>query len=174
NGGVDWSYRLADGALDFLGEGETVTLISTVAVDDHHGGADTATVTVTLKGADDAPVIASADKAETATVNEAALTSGDPTPHLQTGTIHFSDVDLTDRPTATVSGQTASYLAADGHTVLSLTAADRAAIQHAFAIAAATGNTDNGAVDWSYSLADGALDFLAEGETVTLTSTVMV
>src|SRR5205085_1947463 len=88
NGGVDWSYRLADGALDFLGEGETVTLISTVAVDDHHGGADTASVTVTLKGADDAPVIASADKAETATVNEAALTSGDPTPHLQTGTIH--------------------------------------------------------------------------------------
>src|SRR5207248_2298067 len=114
------------------------------------------------------------DKTETTAVVETALTSGDPTPHVQAGTIRFSDVDLTDRPTATVSGQAASYLAADGHTVLSLTPAELSAIEQAFAIAPAPGNSNGGSVGWSYSIADSALDFLAAGETVTLVSTVLV
>src|SRR5205085_679636 len=61
NGAIDWTYKIADGSLDFLAAGEKVTLTSTVKVDDHHGGTDTSTVTVTITGTNDAPVIAAED-----------------------------------------------------------------------------------------------------------------
>ena len=177
NGAIDWSYGVADNALDFLAAGETVTLVSTVTVNDGHGGTAATPVTVTITGTDDAPVIAPADLAQTATLTEVAGQTGVTTPDASTpagGTIHFSDVDLTDTPTASVTAQTASYLAADGTTALTLTPDQLAAIEHGFTIAAEAGNTNNGAIDWSYGVADNALDFLAAGETVTLVSTVTV
>src|SRR5262249_56575293 len=102
NGAIDWTYQITDSSLDFLAAGEKVTLVSTVTVDDHHGGTDTATVTITITGTDNAPGIAAADKAETGSLTELANTTGssalDPNPAAG-GTIHFTDVDLTDRPT---------------------------------------------------------------------------
>ena len=124
------------------------------------------------------PVITAGDLAQTAVLTEVAGQTGVATPLDQStpasGVIHFTDVDLTDRPTASVTTQTATYLAADGHTVLTLTSGQLAAIKGAFAIAAEAGNTDNGAIDWSYKIADSALDFLAKNETVQLVSTVTV
>ena len=57
NGTVDWTYAIADHALDFIGAGQTVTVASTVAIDDRHGGVVDVPVTVTITGAEDAPVI---------------------------------------------------------------------------------------------------------------------
>ena len=177
NGAVDWSYSIADNALDFLAAGQTVKLVSTVTVGDGHGGTAATPVTITITGTDDAPVIAAADLGQTATLTEVAGQTGVTTADASTpagGTIHFTDVDLTDRPTASVTAQTATYLAADGSTPLTLTAGQLAAIEHGFTISAEAGNTNNGAVDWSYSIADNALDFLAAGQTVKLVSTVTV
>jgi len=52
-----WDYAVANSALQFLGGGETITLSFDVTVSDNHGGSDTETVTVTITGANDAPVV---------------------------------------------------------------------------------------------------------------------
>ena len=57
-GSVVWTYQIADSALDFLGAGETVTVTSTVEIDDGHaGGTDTLDVSVVLHGSNDAPTV---------------------------------------------------------------------------------------------------------------------
>ncbi|MBM9521351.1 VCBS domain-containing protein, partial [Desulforhopalus vacuolatus] len=71
---------ITEGELDFLAEGETVTAVFTITVDDQNGGTDTQDVTITITGANDAPV-AGADITTTvaegdATIN-GALTSTD-------------------------------------------------------------------------------------------------
>ena len=51
NNGVDrLDLSITDSALDFLGAGEKATVTSTITLDDHQGGTDTATVTVTIDG----------------------------------------------------------------------------------------------------------------------------
>ena len=139
---------------------------------DLHGG-----TLITLNADDDKPLIAAADLAQTATLTEVASQTGVTTADASTpasGTIHFADIDLTDRPAAARGTQTVSYLAANGTTPLTLSAGQTAAIENAFKISAEAGNTNNGAIDWSYSVPDSALDFLALNETVTLLSTVTI
>src|SRR5208337_1313797 len=163
-----------DDTLDFLAKGETVTLLANILIDDHNGGTDTSTVTITITGTDDEPVIAAGDKAETGSITELNLTTSSTALDTQSGVIHFSDPDQSDRPTATISSQSATYLAADGHTVLTLTTAQLDAIENALTLTPAGGNTNSGAIDWSYSIVDDALDFLAKGETVTLVSNILL
>src|SRR5262249_22258014 len=125
NGSVNWAYSIADNTLDFLAPGEKLLVNSTVTVSDGHvNGTDTAQINVTINGTDDLPVITAADKIETASVSDLANTTSappsvtDPSP-AATGTIHFTDVDLSDRPTPSISAQSVKWLAADGVTDLS-------------------------------------------------------
>ncbi len=83
------------------------------------------------------------------------------------GSITFSDLDLTDTPTA--SEATKSITSA-----LTLSAAQQAAIENAFSISAAAGNTNNGTINWDYTITEAELDFLAAGETVTAVFTITV
>ena len=54
SGSVDWSFSIADKDLDFLNQGETLTVTYDVAVKDSHTGvSNTQTVTVTITGAAD-------------------------------------------------------------------------------------------------------------------------
>ena len=62
-----------------------------------------------------------------------------------------------------------TYTAADGVTALSLTASQQTAILKALVLGPTPPNTSSGSVTWTYSVADNALDFLAQNETVTLT-----
>ncbi len=151
----------------------------TYTMNDGLGHTFTTTLTIDVIGTDQSPVIAPVDKVEFASspIVENALVTGDPTLHVETGTIHFTDVDLTDRPTATVTTQAVTYTSSfgdEGHTTLTLTPAQLAAIEQAFTVANTPGSTNNGAIDWTYSIADNALDFLAPHETITLVSTVLL
>src|SRR4029077_7943644 len=65
------------------------------------------------------------------------------------------------------------YKDANGAT-LSLTQAQINAIEGAFSVASESGTTTNGAVDGSFSLADGEFACLTHGQTITLTETVTV
>ncbi|MCP4470745.1 MAG: hypothetical protein GY815_08670, partial [Gammaproteobacteria bacterium] len=85
----------------------------------------------------------------------------------EAGSITFTDLDLTDLPTATEA--TASVT-----TALTLTPAQQAAIENAFTISAAGGNTNDGTINWDYTIADTDLDFLAAGETITVVFTITV
>ena len=166
-GTVTWTASIPDQDLDFLAQGETLTATYNVKVSDNHGGSTTEQVTVTFDGADDAPVIASADKTESV-----ALQVGGGT-ETASGVVHFTDVDLNDRPSGSASVASISYTDANGQP-LTLTSGEVSAIEGAFLVSPAAGSTNNGAVDWSFSLADSQLTFLAAGQTVTLTETITV
>ena len=70
----------------------SVTVVFTITVDDGNGGTDTQNVTIDITGSNDAPVITPVDV--TGSITEGGTLS-------ETGSITFTDLDLTDLPTAT-------------------------------------------------------------------------
>ena len=158
NGTINWDYTITEGELDFLAAGETVTVVYTITVDDANGGTDTQDVTVSITGANDAPVIAVVDV-------DATITEG--TTLTDSGSITFTDLDLTDTPTATEVTKSVT-------TALTLTVAQQTAIEDAFTISPDALNANNGTINWDYTITEGELDFLAAGETVTVVYTITV
>ncbi|WP_041748023.1 VCBS domain-containing protein [Bradyrhizobium cosmicum] len=128
---------------------------------------------ITMHAADDAPTFDTANASLTASFSERENTTGsgdsDPVP-AATGSIGFTDIDLTDRPTAAITHQTTTWLDADHSTPLTLTTGQASALEQALSILGAGKN--NGTVDWGYSIVDNALDFLGEGQTATVVSTI--
>ncbi|MBP2239435.1 VCBS repeat-containing protein, partial [Sinorhizobium kostiense] len=57
--GSGWNYQVPNSLVQFLDAGETITLSYEVTVTDAHGATDSQTVTVTINGTNDAPVVAS-------------------------------------------------------------------------------------------------------------------
>ncbi len=168
-GSASWTYSVADSALDFLAQGEKLTLTYMATVDDHNGGVVTKPITVTITGTEDAPALSASSNAFT----ELAGTNNPDTDSVS-GAIGFNDVDLTDRPTVTAPFSSYSYIAANGTTALTLTAAQQSAVETALSGVPFTGTAANGSTTWTYSVPDKALDFLAQGETLTLTYTATV
>lgn len=173
-GQVTAKFSAPDKVFDFLAEGEQIQIVYTIKVTDAHGASDSQTITITVTGTNDDPVIAAGDLAQVTTIHEIPCQTGVPTVDASPGgSIHFSDVDLTDRPTASIGSQTATYTAADGHTVLTLTSDQLAAIKAGFSITPGD-NDNNGVIDWAYSINDDQLDFLSQDEVISLVTTVEV
>ncbi|WP_245330424.1 VCBS domain-containing protein [Bradyrhizobium sp. AS23.2] len=128
---------------------------------------------ITFNAADDAPALDTATASLTASFSERENTTGsgapDPVP-TATGSIDFTDIDLTDRPTATITGQSVTWLGVDHTTQLALTGQEEAALEQALTLEQTGKN--NGTISWSYSVADSALDFLGKGQTATVDSTI--
>ena len=59
NGSATWSYGVVDSKLDFLAQGETLTLTYTATVTDSQNVTATQPITVTIHGTDDAPTLSS-------------------------------------------------------------------------------------------------------------------
>ncbi len=97
----DWSYTLdnASAAVQELRGGQTVTDTFTVGVTDGGGLDDTGTVTVTVTGANDAPIL---DDQTVATVTEDGTTSA-------SGTLAYDGVDVGDTHTFDLSDGDGSY-----------------------------------------------------------------
>ncbi|MDF1739370.1 MAG: VCBS domain-containing protein, partial [Verrucomicrobiales bacterium] len=136
------------------------------------GEVSSTTLTITVEGTNDTPVITS--PAQTGSVTETVDNAGgtDLDPAAATGTITFDDSDLTDTHTATilpgssVTGGTAT-----------LTAAQEAALLDNLSLGAVQNDTPgdgSGAVDWTYTVPNSEIDFLAAGETVEVTHMVAV
>ena len=142
-GSVNLSFSAASTAFDYLAKGEVLTLTYTVAIDDGDGGVTPKTFVVTITGTNDDPVVAAADV--TGAVTEQVAPAGNLT---DSGTIALADVDLTDThiigPTITASAGALGSLTAtvDPDTVNGL----------------------GGAIKWSYSVPDSAVEYLAKGE----------
>jgi VCBS repeat-containing protein len=161
-----WTYTVADGALDYLADGETLTITYNVAVrDDSATGNNTSTVqqiVVTITGTNDQPVI-EATSALADTILEQAATTGAATPMTADGTIVFGDVDTTDEHSV-VAPTLASVEWSGGP--------DPASDPGSLVIG--TVNQASNSAAWTYTVADGALDYLADGETLTITYDVAV
>ena len=68
SGSATWNFSIGASQLAFLGRLETLTLTTTVQVDDQHGGITTKDVVITLHGTNDAPVFAPAPLTATSAV----------------------------------------------------------------------------------------------------------
>jgi len=176
NGAIGWGYSIADGALDFLAAGQTAKITSTVTLDDHKGGTDTATVTIVVTGTNDAPVLAvdtsGAGGSGLHAITELANKTGDSTDHdTAPGLLAFTDPDLSD--THIVSQGKPTYAWSGG--VLSATQTDALTAAATLTLSETDStHTGKGSIGFSYSAADNNFDFLAAGETLTVTYGVSV
>ena len=165
-GEARWTYRVADRALDFLADGETLTLTYMARVDTNYSEYNTIVLkpfTITITGTNDLPTAAATGSA----IIE-LLGTGNPAIDHAEGVITFADVDLTDRPTVTAPFANYVYTAANG-SPLTLTLAQKAALAATLTLTPAASNTHNGSVAWSYDVADANFDFIAAGEKLVLT-----
>ncbi|MEH2624091.1 VCBS repeat-containing protein [Bradyrhizobium sp. AZCC 1719] len=166
NGSASWRYSAADGAFDFLADGEILTLTYTATVDDRHGGVVTKPFTVTVTGSNDTADITS--DPQTATIAERADAHNSATPDTASGAITFTDADLTDTHDVKITGVSASGV---------MTGLANGTVQLGWlSLGPLTDSTDGvqGLQSWSFSAPDSYFDYLADGETVTLTYTVEV
>ncbi len=159
NGG--WTFTLDQELADSLSATAVITETFTATVTDVHGATATQVITLTINGTNDAPVITGT---ATGAITEPAGNPGAAITPLS-GSLAFSDVDTTDRPV--VTGVT---LAVSDLTEAQLAAAN--GLLAAFAATVASGGTNTGAINWSFSPAAGALNFLREAQTTTLTFTI--
>ncbi|OOG77391.1 hypothetical protein B0E45_00060, partial [Sinorhizobium sp. A49] len=143
---VGWSFQVADGVLDSLQAGQSRTQKYDVTVNDGHGGTATQTVTITITGTNDAPVITSGTQSATVAEIADGAAGENATTHAQNGAVTFADVDTLDTHSATFTAQGGSYLGT-------------------FALAAV--NQAGDSVGWSFQVADGVLDSLQAGQSLT-------
>lgn len=148
-----WTYAIADKNLDFIGQNDTLKVVTTVQIADTFGGMTNQDVTVTMKGNNDMPTIAkiaAGDASITGAIVENALMTGDSTPRTVQGGFNFADADITDAHGLRVAPKAAGYIGTFTPTVTTDT----------------TGGTA-GKIDWTFTVPDNALDGLAAGQKVT-------
>src|SRR5262249_38668529 len=138
---VGWTFSVSDKAVEFLAAGQTLTQTYTVLVADNNGGLTPPDVTLTHTRTPDHPGGWTTSNAfiELAGTNNATLDT-------VSGTISFTDVDLTDRPLASAVFTSFTYTDAALHP-LTLTAAQQAAVaavEVPVSVVQAAGNTNNG------------------------------
>lgn len=149
------SYTYTPNAFaDGLAAGESANDVFSYTATDG-GSSDTATLTVTVTGLNDAPTIDAGGTDADGEVSE--LPDGDPDEgtaiHSDSGTIAFDDLDLSDTHSASFTPQGGGYLG-----TFTLDPVDQ------------TGDS----VGWDFTVSDAALENLSEGEVVTQTYTVTI
>jgi fibronectin-binding autotransporter adhesin len=175
NGSVTWTYTVVDSAFDFLAVGETLTLTYEARVDNNFAPNDEAgfqkfTITI-ARGSNDVPVITTGP--QTVPFSGGTATPGGDLPASgpTSGTLSFTDVDLTD--THTVSAKLTSAVLPGKIIPPGPLAAFEAALSAS--IAADSTGSGSGTINWKVAdLPVFLADFIPKGETLTLTYTVTV
>jgi VCBS repeat-containing protein len=162
-GTVDWDYLIGDAALDFLAKDETLTITFAVTVIDNTGALVSKNIVITVTGTNDTPVIVDATS-DSGNESESGFSAN--------GTVTFTDIDLTDRPSVTTAFGTYTYTDANGDTLT--LSGDRLTSLTPDLVLTPGDNTNDGSTGWSYSVADADVDFLAAGQTLTLIYDVTV
>ena len=189
DGEASWTYLVPDKAFDFLAAGETLTLTYAAVVDNHFTAdptteKNTQLFTITITGTNDVPVITTGPESvgffggKTTPGGNLKAAGNAPT----TGTLAFTDVDLTDThtvatelTTATLSGPDAATL--DKQALEALAPSPMAIFEKALSAMVASDSTGSGSGTINWTLADLPVylaDFIPKGETLTLTYTVTV
>ncbi|MEX0957527.1 MAG: tandem-95 repeat protein [Rhizobiaceae bacterium] len=169
DGSVDLAFSAAASAFDYLSPGETVVLTYTLAFDDGDGGVAQQTFVVTITGTNDAPVIGTGD--DSATLVELTGQTGSTAELTDNGALAFADGDASDTHAVTSALSNAVWSRGPDAPAATLTAIQGALT--ALVGGAATGGA-TGTIDWNFALEDRFVDFLAAGETLTLTYTITV
>ncbi|MCH1918663.1 VCBS domain-containing protein [Shewanella sp. A3A] len=157
-----WQYDAGQIDLSFLGEGETIQLSYTVTVTDAHGAQAELPVSITLVGSNDAPNI-SADSGQLLEASDASQQA-----IVINGGFSVSDPD---------SSATLNVSAAYNNDVRWTNSAGTAqTLPPALAqqLANGTFSIDNNNGQWQYDAGQADLDFLAEGDSISLSYTLTV
>jgi VCBS repeat-containing protein len=143
---LTWTFNSGTQAFNYLAASQSLVLTYTVKSMDSSASplSDTQSATVTINGTNDAPAITAQDLIGAVTEHASAVNLSD------SGTISFTDVDLTDVHLVSATGTPI------GTTLGTLTAVKNADT---------TGTGTGGQLTWSYTVADSAIEYLAAGET---------
>lgn len=151
--GANGAYTYAPNpAANGLAAGETVQDVFNYSVSDG-SQSDSATLTVTVNGVNDAPTITGGDFSGSVHEIEDGETGENSATLSDSGAINFSDVDLSDTHSASFTPQGAFYLGT-------------------FSLAPVDQSGDS--VGWNFAVSDAALEGLSEGEVRVQTYTVQV
>lgn len=104
---VSWTYNLDNAAAQELAEGQVVTEVYTIAIEDNNGAITTQDILITITGTNDAPVVS---EIIAPTTNEDAASFD----ILLLDPLKISDVDTHD----TLTVKNATVTSSDGHTVV--------------------------------------------------------
>ncbi|HSG62433.1 MAG TPA: VCBS domain-containing protein, partial [Pseudomonadales bacterium] len=190
--GLTWTFNSGAEAFDELAAGETLVLDYAIRATDNANiatGIDTQVVRITITGSVDAPVISySATTSEKpdagddiADALQGFIVSGDQSKMSATGSLSFTDIDVSDTPTATIEAidhvntsitATARFDTDDDGEldVKVLTNDQKQVIFDAFSITQSSDNT----VNWLYSINQTDLDFLGSGERVNAVFSLLI
>ncbi len=162
---LTWSFNSGTEHFDYLAKGEKVVITYTIAATDNAGETDTTDISVTIIGSNDTPVITvNASDSESKTISETNTTI------TTNGTLSVFDADISDTSTVSkvnvVSSGTTTGLASNNAALLNMLAVDSGNI---------IGNTtDSGKINWTFNSGNEYFNYLAVGETLTLSYTVRV
>ena len=171
SGSVGVTFSAADKTFDFLAAGQTLTITYNVTVADNTGASSTQRVTITVTGTNDAPVLA-VDASGLHTITELAGKTGDIADNdTAVGSLSFTDVDLSD--THTVGHSLVAATWSGGATLPSGLSAVLASALTA-SVSSDSAGSGSGSVAVTFSAADKTFDFLAAGQTLTITYNVTV
>jgi VCBS repeat-containing protein len=99
NGQLTWTYTVSAAAVEYLAKDQTRVESFTITINDQNGSIITKQIDVTITGTNDAPIVAAVDV--TGAVTEMITPAGNLT---DSGTIAFTDVDLTDVHLVSLTG----------------------------------------------------------------------
>jgi VCBS repeat-containing protein len=158
NGTYTYTLNNGDADTNALAVGQVVTDVFNYTMQDSAGASSPSTLTITVTGTNDGPAFTGAP-ASASFAEEAALTA--------TGSLAFNDVDITDVHTNTFT------VAASGTTTgLALTNAQLLALFST--TTTSTAASSSGSIGWAFAGSNPAFQYLAQGESVTLTYSVTI
>ena len=157
DGTVGWTFTVADSAVDHLADGETVTQIYTVTVDDENLGQVTQQITITITGTNDAPIIGAGTFSGGVTEIADGAAGENTNALTASGSFAMTDVDLTDVQSVSASAAATGYLGTFTPVVSNNTTSDGA-----------------GTIGWTFTVNDSAVDYLAKDQVLTQTYAVTI
>ena len=149
-GAASWTYRVPSSSTQFLAEGQQVTETFDVTIMDAAGATVVQTITVTVTGTNDVPVVGATPSG--GSVIEMASPAGNLT---TTGTFTFTDIDRLDT-----------------HTVSIATPAEGTLGTLSASVTTDSTSGATGVVTWNYSVPASAVEYLAVGQPKAETFTV--
>ncbi len=171
-GVVTWNYSVAASAVEYLAAGQTKVETFSFNVLDGQGGSVARTVSVTVTGTNDAPILA-AITSPSAVLEAVNASAQDIAPII--GALSVADADVGNTLTASIAG-TPTLVWSGG----ALTAEQTASLTAALVTGklsfggTATSNGASQAISTTWDPAAANLDFLAAGQTLTVTYGVRV
>ncbi|MGP2656728.1 DUF4347 domain-containing protein [Malaciobacter sp. WC5094] len=163
-GSVNWDFTINQNDIAFLAQGEVITAVFTIEINDGNGSVKQQNITISIKGTNDQPQIQVVD--DNGRISEGSSLS-------DSGSIKFTDIDKTNRPVASETLSSISSVDVNGNPI-SISASNQTILENAFSITNLNPNSNNADVQWNYSLSENQLDFLSQGDEITLTFTIKV